>query len=150
MPFFFSLPILIATRETEEVIDIIKSFKDTDNLKLSNTIYSLNGETDNNYKSDAYSSFTLLLEPIINNGNFTSTLNNLRIDGSVVDIETWFDNITGIDNSYNKLNNNLIELINLNNKLGKQKLFKSITIGKMRDLIKDIRYTINKFNSNKY
>ena len=140
---------ILNTKETEEVIDIIKSFKDTNNEHLSNTIYSLNGETDNNYKSDAYSSLTLLLEPLLNNNTFTSTLNNLRIDGNIIDIEPWFDNITGIDNSYNKLINNLVELINLNNKLNNQKLFKSITIGKIKDIIKDIRYTIDKFNNAK-
>ncbi len=139
---------ILNTNQTEEVINIIKNYKDTTNDKLENTIYSINSETTKNYQSDAYSSFKLLLKPLLNNKTFTSTLNSLRIKGSIIDIEPWFNNITNIDNSYNLLNNSLIEIIELNNKLETQKLFKNITINKIKDKIDIIKNIIDTFNKN--
>lgn len=138
---------ILNTKQTENIINIIKNYKDSSNDKINNIIYSLNNETDNNYSSDAYLSFKLLLEPILNNRTFTSTINSLRIKGNINDIEAWFNNITNIDNSYNLLNNYLVELVELNDILDK-KILKNITINKIKDKINNITNIINTFNSN--
>ena len=54
---------------------------------------------------------------LLNNKTFLLTLENLRINGNIDDIEYWFDGIYG-EKGYQNLINNLYELKELQNKKG--------------------------------
>lgn len=98
---------ILNTNQTEQIINIIKTYQDTSNFEISNTIYAINNETTSNYTSKSYYLENILFKKILENKTFISTLNNLRITGNIEDIEYWFNNITAIPNSYNLLNNYL-------------------------------------------
>ena len=102
---------VINTRQTEEVIDIIKKYNDTSIESINNTIYAINSETNNSYESKAYYLETKILNKLLINKTFIYTLENLRIEGNIDDIEKWFNDITGIKNSYKLLINNLNKII---------------------------------------
>lgn len=138
---------IINTKQTSDVVNIIKGIKTSD-LEISNTIYAINSETNHTYNSDSYYLQSYVCREILENRTFISTLENLRINGEVRDISKWFDDITGEDNSYLELNRNLSEIYDLEVKYTNQVLFKSITVGKIRDLSRKIMRTVNKFNNN--
>ena len=89
-----------------------------------------------------------LLNKLITNKTFFYTLENLRLEGNLEDIEYWFNNITQIKNSYNSLINTLNKIINLELKLSKTKYLKNHYISKIKSLSKDIFYIIDTFNDN--
>ena len=139
---------VINTKQTEEVIDIIKQYKDNSIESLNNTIYAINGETSTNYESKAYLLETKILNKLLNNKTFIYTLEILRLEGNIDDIENWFDNITGIKKSYNIIINNLNKIIELENKLANSKYFKKIILNKIKNQIDNINKIITKFNNN--
>lgn len=139
---------IINTRQTETIIDTIKNYQDTSLETISNTIYAINNETNSNYKSNAYYLETQILTKLLNNKTFIYTLENLRLEGNIKDIESWFNNITGIKDSYNILIKKLNDIINLELKLSNAKYFKNHYISKIKSLSKDIFYIIDTFNSN--
>ena len=139
---------ILNTYQTEEIINIIKSYNPPNDTIFYNTIYSVNNETDNRYNSDAYYLEKTLLKPILDNKTFISTLNNLRISGDISDIEDWFNNITGDNKSYFLLIKYLKDIISLEEKYVKQKIFKDITISKIKDIVGRVLEIINKFNNN--
>lgn len=114
---------ILNTNQTEQIINIIKSYHDTTNPEISNTIYAINNETNKNYASKSYYLENLLFKKILENKTFLSTLNNLRLTGDVEDIEYWFNNITNIPNSYKNLNNYLENIMNLEKKNIYNKIF---------------------------
>lgn len=137
---------IINTKQTEDIIDIIKKFNINNSL-ISNTIYSINNETNNNYSSKAYYLESYICKRILNNRTFISTLESLRISGNVSDIEGWFDNITS-NGIYNKLINYLNKVLSIQMDLSKVRCFKRLKINKLRDLSKKIMYIIDEFDSN--
>ena len=139
---------ILNTNQTEEIINIIKSYQDPNNSSINTTIYSLNNETDEKYTSNAYYLENTLLKPILENKTFLSTLNNLRITGDIENIEDWFNNITGIKNSYQKLIQYLNEIINLEQTLITKKFFKNRIIRKIKDLFDKVLEIITIFNKN--
>ena len=88
------------------------------------------------------------MKSILENKTFISTLNNLRISGDVVDINNWFDNITGVTGSYGKLIEYLKKVIDLEEKLVTQKFFKNGTINKIRNYVNEVLNIIAIFNNN--
>ena len=139
---------IINTKQTESIIDIIKQYKDTSLDIISNTIYAINNETNSNYTSKAYLLETTILKPLLENKTFIYTINNLRIDGQIEDIENWFNNITNIKDSYQSLIIKLNKIMELETKLTTTKYFKNRIISKIKSIIKDINYIINTFNEN--
>ena len=139
---------ILNTYQTEEIVNLIKNYKPDVESALYNTVYSLNSETDSNYKSKSYYLEKSLLMPILDNRTFISTLNNLRITGDISDIEDWFNNITGDKSSYSLLIKYLKEIMELEKKYANQKLFKDITISRIKDLIGKVLEIINVFNKN--
>lgn len=139
---------VINTRQTEAVIDIIKNYKDNDIELINNTIYAINSETKNNYESKAYFLEMKILMKLLTNNTFIYTLENLRIEGNIDDIEIWFNNITGLNNSYNNMIRDLNKIIKLEDKLVNIKHFRSFTINKIKSLINDINYIVDTFNKN--
>lgn len=141
---------IINTKQTETIIDLIKNYQDKSNDIINNTIYAIKGETNKNYNSNAYYLETNILKPLLTNKTFIYTLESLRIEGQINDIESWFNNITNIKNSYQTLINDLNKLINLEKQLTKTKLFKSRIISKLKSTVKDLNYIINIFNENSH
>ena len=114
---------IINTRQTEDIIDIIKNYKDSDLDIINNIIYAVNSETNKNYESRAYYLETRSLINLLNNKTFIYTLEILSIEGNIDDIETWFNEIMVDKNSYQNLILKLNKLINLEEKLEKAKFF---------------------------
>lgn len=136
---------IINTKQTEEIIDIIKSFNSP---LVNDTIYAINNETDNNYNSKSYYLESSICQKILKNRTFISTLENLRITGNIDDIEDWFDNITGIKNSYQSLINNLKKIIDLESEYLKVKFFKNIKLNQIKKLSQKTLYIIDTFTKN--
>lgn len=141
---------IINTKQTETIIDLIKNYQDKSNDIINNTIYAINNETNKNYNSNAYYLETNILKPLLTNKTFIYTLESLRLEGQIDDIESWFNNITNIKNSYQTLINDLNKLITLEKQLTEVKLFKSRIISKIKSTIKDLNYIINIFNENSH
>lgn len=139
---------ILNTNQTENIINIIKNYKDPYNSTINNTIYSINNETNQIYTSKSYYLENLLFKKILENKTFISTLNNLRLSGNIDDIENWFDNITGKTNSYKNIIEYLKNIMELEKKLQNQKYFKSFTINKIKNYIVKILEIINIFNNN--
>lgn len=139
---------ILNTNQTEEIINIIKSYHDPSNQELNNTIYSINSETSTNYTSKSYYLENTILKELLKNKTFISTLNNLRISGNIQDIEYWFDNITNINNSYQLLNKYLLQIITLEKELSTKKIFKNKLINKIKNTISKTIDIINIFNQN--
>lgn len=137
---------IINTKQTSDIINIIKKF-DVNNSAISNTIYAINSETNNDYNSKSYYLQSYVCREILNNRTFYSTLENLRINGEIYDIEKWFDDIAGKD-SYKELIKLLEEIYNMEIEYTKKRFFKSILIGKIRDTSRKIMRIVDKFNNN--
>ncbi|MBQ6497961.1 MAG: hypothetical protein IJI58_04535 [Bacilli bacterium] len=139
----FILEEIINTKQTEDIINIIKEFDSNDP-----TIYAINSETDHKYNSNAYYLQSYICKEILNNRTFISTLEKLRIAGEVYDINNWFDSIIGTKGKYKELNKLLNEVYELEISLVDKNLFKKITINKIRSKSRDIMKIVGDFNSN--
>ena len=141
---------IINTRQTESIINIIRDFDINNNL-VSNTIYSINSEVSNNYNSMAYFYESAISKRILDNKTFISTIENLRISGSIDDIEGWFDNIVGENGVYKKLVLLLKKILDMEIELSKTKYFKSFKINKIKDMSRSVIDIVNTFdNSTNY
>ena len=134
---------IINTKQTEDIINIIKEFDPNDS-----TIYAINSETEHKYNSNSYYLQSYICKEILNNRTFISTLENLRINGEVYDIDKWFDDIIGIKGKYHELNKLLNEVHDLEISLIQKKVFKKITINKIRAKSRDIMRIVEDFNNN--
>ena len=138
---------IINTKQTSDIINIIKSF-DSNNRLIGNTIYAINNETKSIYNSNSYYLQSYVCKEILENRTFISTLENLRLSGEVYELGKWFDDITGYKDSYKELNESLEDIYNLELKYVQQKLFKNRTASKIRDISKRILRIVEKFNQN--
>ena len=143
----FILEEIINTKQTEDIINIIKGF-DPNNRSISNTIYSINSETNHKYNSDSYYLQSYICREILNNRTFISTLENLRINGEIYDIDRWFDDIMGKKGKYRELIDLLYEVYNLEIEYSKRKYFKKMVLSKIRDNYRSIMRIIETFNNN--
>ena len=143
----YLLEVIINTKQTEEVINIIKSF-DFENRDISNTIYAINNETDHKYNSNSYYLESYACKQILENRTFINTLANLRLVGEVFNITKWFDDITGQEGSYKELISLLNKIYDLEKEYIDRKLFKSLTLGKIRETSRKIMRIVETFNNN--
>ena len=139
--------IYLLLEQTSDIINIIKGF-DQNNPDIANTIYAINCETGHKYNSNSYFLEGYVCKQILENRTFIRTLETLRINGDVYDINKWFDNITGEDGSYKELIKLLNEIYNLELEYSNKKFFRSFTLGKIRDISRNIMRIVNKFNNN--
>ena len=105
---------IINSKQTEEIINIISNLKTNDEI-MNNTIYAVKNSINGNYVSPAYFSLKYYCQKLLDNKTFLLTLENLRIDGNIDDIEYWFNDIC---NDYKSLINTLYELKEIQNKKG--------------------------------
>ena len=134
---------IINTKQTNDIINIIKEFDSNDN-----TIYAINSETNSTYNSNSYYLQSYVCKEILENKTFISTLENLRINGEVYDIRKWFDDIMGKEGTYKELVKTLEEVYNLELEYVKKKWFKTFTLSKIRDKSSRIMEIVRKFNNN--
>lgn len=136
---------IINTKQTEMIIDIINSFNNYNitNLEVTNTLYSLQ----KSYKSNAYLLQSIVCRRLIENKTFFSTLENLRFKGNISDIELWFDGITNINGSYQKLVSLLKQTLDYQLMLTKKK-FKYFTIRKIKRINQELLEIIDIFDNN--
>ena len=138
---------IINTKQTNDIINIIKSFK-PNNQEIDNTIYAINSETSHKYNSNSYYLQGYICKQILENKTFINTLENLRIAGEVYDINNWFDNIIGKEGSYKELIHLLNEIFELEIEYTKRKMFKSLLIGKIKDESLKVMRIVETFNNN--
>lgn len=140
---------ILNTKETEEIINIIKEFVSfkIDNQEFSNLIYTINKEIANNYVSDAYYYQKTICKSLVNNKTFTPTINNLRFKGNVEDVEKLFDDVIGEKDSYKRLNNLLTDMHTYIIKYSNAKLFKNRYLNKIKSLTKDVNNLILEYDN---
>lgn len=142
---------IINTKQTESVIDIINSFNNyqIENEEVANTLYSLKHDIDNaGYKSNAYFFQSYICKELMNNKTFIPTVENLRYRGNVDDIAGWFDDITGIRESYKKLTSLLDEILKKESELEKVKWFKKSKINKIMSKSREVLDIVSLFEKN--
>lgn len=110
---------IINSKQTELIIDIIRKLKDLniEDIRIQNTLEAIRNSVDNKYISSSYFLMKHYCQELLNNKTFLLTIENLRIDGNIDDIESWFDVIYG-DKGYKTLVNLLYQMIELQNKKG--------------------------------
>lgn len=138
---------IINTKQTNDIINIIKSFNPNDS-EIDNTIYAINSETSHQYNSNSYYLQGYICKKILENKTFINTLENLRINGEVYDINNWFDNIIGKEGSYKEFITLLNDVFDLELEYSRRKVFKSILLGKIKDESLKIMRIVDTFNNN--
>ena len=103
---------IINSKQTENLINIISNLESNNEI-INNTIYAVKKSINGNYTSPAYFSLKYYCQKLLDNKTFLLTLENLRINGNIDDIEYWFN---GICDNYQLLINALYELKELQNK----------------------------------
>ena len=141
---------IINTKQTELIIDIIHSFYNYEftNSEINNTLYSIHNSIDKSYQSNAYLLQSLVCRNLMENKTFISTLENLRFKGNVEEVDYWFDNITGIENSFHRLVHILNQTLELQMKLEKNKGIRFMIINKIRSLNSEAMRIVEVFNRN--
>lgn len=141
---------IINTKQTEFIIDIIHSFynQEFNDVEITNTLYSIHSSIDKKYQSNAYLLQSLVCRTLMENKTFISTLENLRFKGNVEEINYWFDNITGIENSFQKLGNILSETLDLQIDLEMKKGIKFFKVQKIKSLNQEAMRIVKLFNEN--
>jgi len=140
---------ILNTNQTENILTQINDINlDTiSNPNIKNTIYALKNELNTSNNSYGYFLQIHICKYLINNKTFTSTLNTLRFNGNINNLDSWFDNITTINNSFNNLISYLETIFELEKKLTTKK-FKYIIINKIRKYNSLICSIIETFNKN--
>lgn len=135
---------IINSKQTENIISIIVELSNSniDNIKVQNTLYAIKKSVKDKYVSDSYYSLKYFCKELLENKTFLLTLENLRINGNIDDIEIWFDSIYGKDGTYKKLIETLYKLKEISSK---KVLFKK---AKMKDLAIELINISNTFNNN--
>ncbi len=140
---------IINTEQTEEIITIMASFnlEDIKDRSLQNTLYAIQKEIDGTYTSGAYYLPTQLSKPLLTNKTFKSTLENLRINGEIQDIPSWFNAIYGKDDGYETFIELLLKMITLLRK-EQNHHFSLFRKRKIKNLVMELRKIENQFINN--
>lgn len=146
----FILEEVLNTYQTEQIINIIHSFKKYTftNPKINTALYFLDNHIKDKFDSEAYYIEKFFSEDLLKNKTFTSTLSNLRLKGYIEDIEYWFNNITGIKDSYNIFINNMLKINDLKFKKTTFKFQERKIRNKIISIYKEEKQIIETFNSN--
>lgn len=143
---------VLNTIQTEQIINIIlfwdKYKAEIKNVEFNNILYALNNEVKTKYTSKAYMLQTFVSRELVKNKTFINTLEQLRFTGDVSDIQSWFDNITDINNSYKALCNKLYNLQELEKQYINSKWLKKRVLYKIRISLNQIVEIIETFNKN--
>lgn len=141
---------IINTKQTEEIIDIINSFNKykINDISISSTLYNVKNFINGNYSSEAYLFQSTLCKELMNNNTLISVLSSMRFQGVIDEIPFFFDNVTGIENSYNKLVKILNDSVKLEEEYAKIRFFKKRKIKKVLRLYTQAKEIVDTFNRN--
>ena len=147
---FTLLEEVINTKETEMIIDIIRSFSTytfTDS-SINTTLYSIYHSVDSNYHSNSYLLESIICRKLLDNKTFSSTVESLRFQGEIDELTHFFDVITGKDGSLIELVHCLEEVTKLQLELVNTKWFKKYKINKIKDINTKALKIIKLFDQN--
>ena len=135
---------IINSKQTELIIDIIIKLKDltVEDVQIQNTLKAISNSINNKYVSSSYFLMKYYCQELLNNKTFLLTLENLRIEGNVDDIEVWFNGIYGCDLRYKTLVDLLYKMLELQNKKG------FFVKRKKKDIARQLIKISNQFNRN--
>lgn len=140
---------IINTKQTEEIIDIIHSFR---TIPLSNTIaatlYAIDSSISGSYTSNAYGLQSYLCKELMKNRTFLATFSSLRFSGNIDDMDSWFDQIIGKKGSYKRFIAILIRTTKLEQEYEKTVFFKKMKLNQIRSLYQEAMQMIEVFNAN--
>lgn len=147
---FTLLEEVINTKETEMIIDIIRSFSTytfTDS-SINTTLYSIYHSVDSNYHSNSYLLESIICCKLLDNKTFSSTVESLRFNGEIDELTHFFDGITGKDGSLIELVHCLEGVTKLQLELVNTKWFKKYKINKIKDINTKALKIIKLFDQN--
>lgn len=147
---FTLLEEVINTKETEMIIDIIRSFSTytfTDS-SINTTLYSIYHSVDSNYHSNSYLLESIICRKLLDNKTFSSTVESLRFQGEIDELTHFFDGITGKDGSLIELVHCLEGVTKLQLELVNTKWFKKYKINKIKDINTKALKIIKLFDQN--
>lgn len=147
---FTLLEEVINTKETEMIIDIIRSFSTytfTDS-SINTMLYSIYHSVDSNYHSNSYLLESIICRKLLDNKTFSSTVESLRFQGEIDELTHFFDGITGKDGSLIELVHCLEEVTKLQLELVNTKWFKKYKINKIKDINTKALKIIKLFDQN--
>ncbi len=127
---------IINTAQTSDIINIINSFNkyEIDNTEFSTTLYAINKEISGEiFTSEAYQYDSLITKELLNNKTFTPTICNLRFKGLIEDIPYLFDDVLQKEGEYDRINNLLTEIHDLEHKYAEAQLFKNRILNEIRN-----------------
>jgi len=142
---------VINTTQTEAIINIINSFNSYQirNEEIKNTLYSIKQEVSaEGYQSKAYLFQSYICKELLNNKTFMPTIEYLRYKGNVDGIEKWFNDITNIPDSYQKLIKLLDEIFNEESSLQKARWFRKFHTNNIIAKSKSVLEIIQTFDNN--
>jgi len=142
---------VINTKQTEIIIQFISSFSkyEIEDREIENIVYSVNKYDGGNlYKSKSYYLEATVCKKLLENKTFISTLENLRYQGEVLELDGWFDNITGEVGSFKLLGELLNKTIKLEEELVNAKWFKKSKIRNIKGYIGEVLEIVDRFNNN--
>lgn len=141
---------IINVKQTEDIINVLRSFANYEitNEEFNNAFYSIKQSINGEYTSNAYYLQSFICKELMKNKTFIPTIENLRLNGNVDDIASWFDNVTGEEGSYGKLTSLLQKILEEEEKLEKTKLFKKQKINKIRSQMNLVMEIIQTYESN--
>ena len=140
---------VINTYQSSEIINIINDFNKykVDNIEFNNALYVLNSEIGSKrFESTAYVFDSIITKELINNKTFTPTICNLRFKGLIDDIPYLFDNVMGRDGEYQRLNNLLSEMHELEMKYAKSTLFKNKILNDLKRISNNVINIIEEYD----
>ena len=142
---------VINTKQTIDIINIIKDIdiNDIESNEFCNFVTAVKRElAGDTYVSKAYFLESKILETLIKNKTFISTLENLRFIGEINEIELWFDSIVNIEGEYKKLNRTLREIFDLEIVYINRNFFKKTIESKIKQKINTVNVVVERFNNN--
>lgn len=146
----FVLEEIINTRQTEKIIDLIASFSKYSglDLEISNLLYAIHSSSSSAYQSHAYYLQATVCQELLKNTTFIHTLEKLRLQGEVQDLDHWFDTIVGSSGSFQKFAQLLKSSLELTEELLSKKFFRNHVIHKIRSINEEIFQIVENFNQN--
>ena len=139
---------LLNTVQTEEIVNLIKSFGDfeIENEKIANTIYTVCSELKNKkIASNAYQFQRQVCAYLMDNKTFIPTVNKLRLKGTIEDVQIMFDDVIGKPNSFKQLNKLLTEMYDEILKYGSNTDLEKVHLNRIMELAKEVTKLIKEY-----
>ena len=140
---------VINTKQTEMIIDTIRDFShyQISNSVIQNTLYSIYHAIDHNYHSNSYLLESIVCRQLLQNKTFLSTVETLRFEGQISEIDHFFDSIVDQEGALLQLSNYLSESIELQKELSQSRWFRKFKIQKIQNLTQKALAIVQKFDN---